>query len=260
MSRKFCVGDIHGGYLALKQVLEAVNFDYENDRLVALGDVTDGWPDVAECIEELMKIKNLIYLKGNHDEWTERFLKECLETGPNHQNHMWYAQGGKATYDSYYDKPNLVDEHLKFLEDAKLYYLDEDNRIFVHAGFNPKTPLDEQYQLDVGQKMSENALFYWDRQFWGYMIRVKETGTTNPGDKLWEQYNEIYIGHTPTINYEDDGFPMNIGNVWNMDTGATYDGRLSLMNIDTKEIVQSDPVYMLYPEHTGRNGKLLAKE
>ena len=260
--RKFCIGDIHGGYLALKQVLEVVNFDYENDTLIALGDVTDGWPDVAESIEELMKIKNLIYLKGNHDEWTERFLEWTLEHGVkmSSNNQMWYMQGGKATYQSYYDKPELVQKHLKFLRDAKLYYIDEENRIFMHAGFDPRVPLEEQYHLEVGQKEGENATFYWDRQFWGHMIRIKETGATNPGDKVWEQYNEIYIGHTPTINYETDGNPMNIGNVWNMDTGATYDGRLSLMNIDTKEIVQSDPVYTLYPDHMGRNGKLLAKE
>jgi len=259
--RKFVIGDIHGGYLALKQVLEAVNFDYENDRLVALGDVTDGWPDVAECIEELMKIKNLIYLKGNHDEWTERFLEWSLEHGVkmSSPNSIWWHQGGKATVDSYKKHPDLVEKHLKFLGEAKLYYVDEDNRIFMHAGFDPRTPLDEQYELEVGQKMGENALFYWDRQFWGHMIRIKETGATKPGDKLWEQYNEIYIGHTPTINYEDKGIPMNIGNVWNMDTGATYDGRLTLMNIETKDVVQSAPVYMLYPDHMGRNGEFLVK-
>ena len=28
--REFVIGDIHGGYRALKQVLDRVNFDYEN--------------------------------------------------------------------------------------------------------------------------------------------------------------------------------------------------------------------------------------
>ena len=263
IGRKFCVGDIHGGYLALKQVLEAVNFDYENDKLIALGDVTDGWPEVAESIEELLKIKNLVYLKGNHDEWTERFLEWTIDHGikMSSPNRVWFNQGGKATYQSYYydDGKNmhLLQKHLEFLRNAKLYYVDEENRIFMHAGFNPRVPLEEQYHLDVGQKPGENAVFYWDRQFWGHMIDRKNFGGV---EEEWEQYKEIYIGHTPTINYEDDGMPMNIGNVWNMDTGATYDGRLTLMNIDTKEIVQSDPVYMLYPEHTGRNGKLLVKK
>jgi serine/threonine protein phosphatase 1 len=261
--RKFVIGDIHGGYKALIQVLEKVNFDYDNDRLVALGDVTDGWPEVAESIEELMKIKNLVYLKGNHDEWTERFLEWTIEHGikMSSPNTIWYNQGGKATYESYYynDGKNmhLLDKHLKFLSDALLYYVDEENRVFMHAGFNPNIPLDKQYQLEVGQKAGENATFYWDRSFWGLVMDRKRIGGH---ETVWDEYKEIYIGHTPTINYEKDGNPMNIGNVWNMDTGATYDGRLTLMNIDTKEMVQSDPVYMLYPEHTGRNGKLLAKK
>lgn len=257
--RTFVIGDIHGGLLALKQVLKAVNFDYENDKLIVLGDVTDGWPDVAESIEELLKIKNLVYLKGNHDEWTERWLMSYLDHGPkmSKPGMIWYQQGGKATIESYQKNRNLVDKHLKFLEDAKLYYVDEENRIFMHAGFNPDVPLEDQYVLQVGQKEGENATFYWDRSFWGRVIDSKNWGKK---EIIWENYKEIYIGHTPTINYIEESKPMNVGNVWNMDSGATYDGRLTIMDIDTKEITQSDPVYELYPDHMGRNGEYLAKK
>lgn len=41
--RRFCIGDIHGAYLAFKQLLDDVNFDYENDKLISLGDIVDGW-------------------------------------------------------------------------------------------------------------------------------------------------------------------------------------------------------------------------
>jgi serine/threonine protein phosphatase 1 len=37
-----------------------------------------------------------------------------------------------------------------------------------------------------------------------------------------------------------------------MDTGAGWQGKLSMMNIDTKEIFQSDPVPDLYPKYRGR--------
>jgi serine/threonine protein phosphatase 1 len=77
---------------------------------------------------------------------------------------------------------------------------------------------------------------------------------------VWENYKEIYIGHTPTGREYDHMRPVNLGNVWNMDTGAGYDGSISMMDLDTKEIFQSDPVYSLYPEEKGRNGKLLIKE
>ena len=36
------MGDIHGNYRGLLQCLEKSNFDYDNDKLIQLGDVVDG--------------------------------------------------------------------------------------------------------------------------------------------------------------------------------------------------------------------------
>ena len=36
--RIFVVGDIHGAYKAFKQCLERSGFDYNNDRLVVIGE------------------------------------------------------------------------------------------------------------------------------------------------------------------------------------------------------------------------------
>ena len=68
MPRSFVIGDIHGAYPALRQCLELCKFDYNSDLLICLGDVCDGWPQVKESVEELLKIRNLIYIMGNHDD------------------------------------------------------------------------------------------------------------------------------------------------------------------------------------------------
>ena len=47
--------------------------------------------------------------------------------------------------------------------------------------------------------------------------------------------------------------PMNRCNVWNMDTGAGYKGPVSIMDIKTKKVWQSDKAHTLYPEEKGRN-------
>jgi serine/threonine protein phosphatase 1 len=65
-------------------------------------------------------------------------------------------------------------------------------------------------------------------------------------------FNEIFIGHTPTLYYDVD-VPMRGGNVWNIDTGAAFKGRLTVMDIASKEYWQSDPLPALYPGETGRN-------
>lgn len=242
--RTFVIGDIHGGYKALLQVLERSNFDYDNDKLICLGDVTDGWPDVAESIEELMKIKNLVYCLGNHDEWAI----DGLENDMNSRSYLaWFTQGGEATGNSYKKNPHLLEKHLKFLKEAKRYYLDEENRLFLHAGINLENDVEDQPE----------ATYIWDRRMIGNVSRGFTEGT--------EKYKEIYVGHTPTLGMQEipewvHGKPMQFGNVWDMDTGATYMGKLSMMEINTKELFQSDVVFTLYPDHKGRNGEKLADD
>lgn len=75
MGRTIIAGDIHGSHKALKQCLERSNFDYENDTMIQLGDIVDGWNEVYEEVEELLKIKNLVTIKGNHDDWFNHYLQ-----------------------------------------------------------------------------------------------------------------------------------------------------------------------------------------
>jgi len=225
MSRTFVLGDIHGAYRALQQCLTLSGFDYTHDRLIFLGDVADGWPDTKACIEELLKIKNLVCIMGNHDWWT----LEWMETG--FAEEIWLKQGGEATVKSYSD--GVPQTHIDLLASAPTYY--EDNgRLFVHAGFDPQTPIDQQ-PMD---------LLLWDREFVYQVLTLHEKGIT----KKISKYDEVYIGHTPIASAQ----PLQSCEVWLMDTGAGWSGRLSMMNIDTKEMFVSDPVPELYPGVEGR--------
>ena len=91
MGRKFVIGDIHGAYLALMQCFNKAKFDYKSDTLICLGDVCDGWPEVSQSIRELLKIKHLVYILGNHDHWTLKWFT----TGETPD--VWIMQGGDAT-------------------------------------------------------------------------------------------------------------------------------------------------------------------
>jgi serine/threonine protein phosphatase 1 len=259
MARTFVIGDIHGAAKALDQVLKRAKFDFENDTLISVGDVADGWPEVPQAIELLLSIKNLIYLRGNHDAWASEFLQADTMSL---EYDSWMYHGGAATKKSYSEEPvlQLIDKHIEFLRSADLYYLDDKNRLFMHAGFFPK----QTEFMDIWQKCYRNDFepkdldelkrkspdsFFWDREFWSGMYI---------GRNFAKHFHEVYIGHTPTLNYpQADGSqfrPMQRRNVWNMDTGCCYYGPLSLMDIDTKQVYQSDAVLTLYPNHPGRNG------
>ena len=97
MSRTVVIGDIHGGLKALVQVLERAAVTTA-DTLIFLGDYVDGWSEsaaVMEYIIELEKIQECIFIKGNHDEWCE----EWLRTGKAENN--WLMHGGEETVNSY---------------------------------------------------------------------------------------------------------------------------------------------------------------
>jgi serine/threonine protein phosphatase 1 len=236
MSRVFVIGDIHGACRALRQCLQRSDFDYETDQLICLGDVADGWPETKASIDELLGIKNLIYILGNHDWWTLQWML----TGKIES--VWYNQGGKATIESY--GQTIPAEHLAFLSEALPYHLHQ-NKLFVHAGIDLQRPLEQQDQ----------DIFLWDRSLARLALDTYQN-RPNSSNKPWNSnagdFDEIYIGHTP-IPYER---PVSSSGIWLMDTGAGWQGVLSIMNVDSKESFISDPVPSLYPGIEGRKRNL----
>jgi serine/threonine protein phosphatase 1 len=240
--KTFVIGDIHGGFKALIQLLRKMDLK-EEDTLIFLGDYVDGWSESAQVIKFLIELSeniNCIFIKGNHDSWCE----EWLET--NYINPVWFFHGGKEAIESYEGfSEEEKQRHLQFFKSLKFYYIDEKNRLFIHAGYTSQHGV---------EKEEDYKAFYFDRTLWELALTVereKKPISDWTATRL-KHYSEIYIGHTPTLNY-DSSVPMNAANVWNVDTGATFYGKLSAMNIDTKEVFQSDVVSTLYPNEMGRN-------
>ena len=69
--KRYVIGDLHGNYKALMQVLKKSKFNYEKDFLIIIGDVVDGYSCSYEVVEELLKIKNKVFIIGNHDSVVE---------------------------------------------------------------------------------------------------------------------------------------------------------------------------------------------
>lgn len=242
MPRTLVIGDIHGALKALQQLILKIDLQLD-DKLVFLGDYVDGWSQSAEVIDYLMKLDKqytCVFIKGNHDAWCEDWLRDDLP------NTNWLFHGGKLTVESYKNMNETSKrEHLSFFNRMLNYYVDEQNRLFIHAGFSSMHGPDHEHYA---------SNYTWDRTLWEMALtmdkRIQKDSKLYPKRLLL--FKEIYIGHTPTLYY-DETTPMQACNVWNIDTGAAFHGRLSAMNIDTKEIFQSDVVMDLYPNEKGRN-------
>jgi len=241
-NRTLVIGDIHGAYKALVQVLERAAVT-GNDRLVFLGDYVDGWSQAPEVIDLLLQLKTTnpcIFIRGNHDDLC---LKWFLHKAHNPQ---WLLHGGKATLAAYEAvSTNTRDRHIAFLENLQNYYIDEENRLYVHAGFTKLRGVGFEYFQES---------FYWDRTLWETALALdpslSEDSLRYP--KRFRNYKEIYIGHTPVTRIGETT-PVNIANIWNVDTGAAYKSPLTLLDTATKQYWQSDNVNELYPDETGRN-------
>lgn len=246
----FVMGDIHGGYKALQQCLQRAGFDYERDRLIQLGDITDGYEEVFACVEELLKIRHLVPIRGNHDEWFYQFLRSGLHP------QLW-AQGGEGTLRSYLAAAGKQDQipayglihplalkpgevppsHHEFFGRQRLWYIDAERNCFVHAGFDR--------HHDFGSQLPQE--YYWNRELWLEALSWEATnrGKKTAGFRMATRFRAVFIGHTRTIMWGTDR-PMQAANVHNLDTGGGGGGRLTIMNVQTKQYWQSDPVDELY--------------
>ncbi|MEC3966665.1 metallophosphoesterase [Flagellimonas halotolerans] len=240
--RTLVVGDIHSGVRGLEQLMGKANVT-SKDHIIFLGDYVDGWSTAVETVNFLIQLKSeyrCTFIRGNHDELCRAWLVDQKE------NPQWLAHGGIATRDSYLNADRDIWElHLKFYNELQNYYLTDDNRLYLHAGYTNLKGVDYEYF---------EQSFYWDRTLWELVTALDpDLEPTSPKfPKRLTHYKEIYIGHTPLSK---NGFvePQNKANVWNVDTGAAFMGGLTMLDVETKEYWQSDPVHTFYPGERGRN-------
>lgn len=231
--KTFVLGDIHGAHKALVQCLDRSGFNRDLDRLIVLGDVCDGYPDVKQSIDELLRIKHCDYIIGNHDLWVLDWALNGIEKS------IWLTQGGMNTAASY-EEQSMPQEHIDLLANAH-WFIEFDRKLFVHGGIDPE------------KAIGEHDLQYltWDRDLVKNAWRMTDQ---DPGYKF-STYEEIFVGHTPTQQFSriqifnksmPGDEPLFLCNVIMMDTGAGWSDKLTIMDVHTHEFWQSDPTLALY--------------
>lgn len=257
-------GDLHGNFKALQQIFERAPIK-KGDTIISLGDICDGWPHVRECVDLLISMQkdyNMIFCIGNHDDW----MKTWLETSVHPDD---WAQGGIGVIKSYatagtrWEKKtppsgwsreaakldygwntnlnysDIPEEHVNFFKKQHLFYIDEENNLFVHGGFNRHFPFRDTPQ----------HIYYWDRDLFLCALSAESGGTKL---RFKDKFKNIFIGHTAVLRWKTT-LPVFADIVINLDTGAGgKKGKLTIMNVDTKEYFQSDTGEELYPDEEGR--------
>jgi serine/threonine protein phosphatase 1 len=160
--RVYAVGDIHGCDALLDRLLDMISAETTavTPQFIFLGDYVDrgsGSKAVIDCLLVLKEAHSgAVFLKGNHEQAMLDFL-----VSPS-RNEEWLHWGGDKTLESYgvsgiWKKDaeflgqeledRLPGEHLDFLKSLDLWKAVGDYA-FVHAGFRPGVPLDDQSEED----------------------------------------------------------------------------------------------------------------
>jgi serine/threonine protein phosphatase 1 len=157
--KKFAIGDIHGRLDKLDMLVEKIS-PTSNDTLIFLGDYIDRGLKSKEVVEYLIQLSkniNCVFLTGNHEQMMLDYIEDKTKT--IFIRDLWINNGGLTTYDSYVgSKFSHTDKDLELLKQSikhlnfynnLLFYHEDDNYIYVHAGVKKGIPLDQQNQEDL---------------------------------------------------------------------------------------------------------------
>lgn len=226
----YVISDLHGGFNSYLKMLSLIKLSAD-DRLIILGDVCDRGPDSAEIYLDMMKRKNIVCIKGNHELMALSVLPYMFSLLPKPSRSQykgdydrWMDNGGEATLLSLYrysDSARL--RILDYIKEMPLYLTltaGEREFILVHAGlggFEEAKPLDSYTEKELT----------WHRQ---------EFDT-----RLWEDKNKyLIVGHTPTMMISRQSPPMIYRKcgIIDIDCGEAYrrhGGRLACLRLDDME-------------------------
>ncbi len=212
--RRIIIGDVHGHYQGLMQLLDTIAPTTE-DQIYFLGDLIDRGPQSSQVVD-FVKESSYPCLMGNHEHMLVKILTENQASTSSVQ--AWLYSGGQTTIASY-KTGKIPKDHLEWFQNLPLY-LDLGDIFLAHAGIDPSKAIEEQ-------SIEE---FCW--------IRDKFHSIEKPyfSDKV------IIVGHTITFTFpEIKPGKIVTGAGWlNLDTGAYHprSGWLTALDVTNRQVYQ----------------------
>lgn len=212
------IGDIHGCFHTLKDLVVKIRAKYPNMEIYSVGDLVDRGSFSYEVIE-FVKSEGIKFTPGNHDYMMYYFIKY-----PTHEiGRPWTYNGYEPTLLSYNNHFDKLNEHLDFIFSSPLYY-NLDDCFISHAGISRsmKYILPDDYQNDLS-KMDEaiqsninaESGILWTRDALLNIGKLQVVGHTIKKEVISsEKYNTVYI-----------------------DTGAFLGNKLSAVIVEKNRIV-----------------------
>jgi serine/threonine protein phosphatase 1 len=210
----YVIGDVHGCYYTLLELLEKIPKD---SRVIFVGDLCDRGLYSKEVIDLVIN-NNYEAVLGNHEDFMIKHFKDFLNKKPN----RWYDNpqiGGKDTIESYKGNIEKLSEHIKYLKSLPLYI--QIDKYFITHGLG----LPYYKRKDSNDKAVRDGIIK-------ARLRDEETKWGKEWEENWREYDLVNIfGHT----HNDK---VVIGpNYYCIDTGCVYGGKLTAMELPTMKTI-----------------------
>lgn len=200
------VGDVHGCFDELEELLEAVKLQPE-DLLISVGDLVDRGPASLEVVRFFRERPNTLVLMGNHERKHARAVFSYAQEIVRIQLGERYA------------------EIVEWMKTLPYYYEDARVRV-VHAAVVPGTPL-------AAQRLEILA---------GTTTGERELETAVPEGRWHERYGRSPDDERPVVFGHhvvgDEAMAREDGKVFGLDTGACHGGRLTALSVPDFTITQ----------------------
>jgi bis(5'-nucleosyl)-tetraphosphatase (symmetrical) len=138
------VGDVHGCIDELNELLNTLQYNSNQMRLVFLGDLMDRGPDPLACVRKVQEL-GVECIMGNHEEknirWNKHEKNKALTGKLNPMKHMSAAD---AKFNA-----ELTESDLVWLKALPLKLDLGNNWWAVHAGCEPRYPLSRQSSSQI---------------------------------------------------------------------------------------------------------------
>lgn len=203
MPRTIIVGDIHGCYDELMELLARVNLGTD-DRVVAVGDLITKGEKNREVLDLFIDDRRFSTVIGNHDLALLRYWQgEPIKLKSSQKKLRSLFQADEPRYGSYLN--------------SLPYIIDLGSHLVVHAGVRPGVSLDEQSVDDLTQLRTLGA------------DRTSRQGV--PWYEVYQGEKIVLFGHWPAPE------PRRARSAIGLDTGCVYGYRLTAYVIEMDEFV-----------------------
>ena len=217
--KTFIIGDVHGCAKALNRLIDKLQPDSAEDRLIFLGDLFDRGPNSYEVLQTVKALyrayrERFVLLRGNHEDY---LLQEKLSFM---QRIVWERVGRSATVSSFKKHGKAMEDSRPWLKKHCLMYFIGDNFQGAHAGI-----LTEPIEVnDAHTLLHDHDIVLQNR----YRGRLTVTGHIALHSAKW------FAGDGKTVQSMEYSqwleLPKN--GILCIDTGCGKGGRLTGMIID----------------------------